>query len=207
MKICRVCKSDNLERTSSTALRVICCIVLLFIPFGIFFCWVPFVLEHKYDCINCGTESKASELLNVDWRERESYLEEYKKLESRLSTCINKWLHYDRKSIYKIVLYKGQLFAIDFKGNFLETFRIIKISDDNKKIILSSQVGSKFNIYRQYSNAENMDYSEFANEIISDKEKSILLKDSFEEIIKELKSNNLLFEGDIDFEEVDNSYS
>lgn len=196
MQVCRVCKSDNLERTSSTGLRIFCCIVLLFIPFGLFFCWIPFVLEHKYDCNNCGTQSKASELLSVDWRERESYLEEYRKLESRLSTCINKWLQYDMTSIYKIVLYKGQLFAIEFNGKFLDAFRIKKVSDDNKKIILSSKVGSKFNIYKP----ESMGYSKFANETISNIEKSILSNDSLDEIIRELKGNNLLSEDNIDIE-------
>lgn len=84
MKLCNNCKSDMLERTSSIGARIFVCImILLFIPFGIFLFWIPFVIPHRYECKKCGTESKENDLLEVDWREKEKILEEEKKLEEQ----------------------------------------------------------------------------------------------------------------------------
>jgi transcription initiation factor IIE alpha subunit len=79
MKVCPECKSDLLEDTSSTALRVVVCIVLLFIPFGIFICWVPFIFPRNYACKNCGADVPTPQ--DIDWREFEEKKEEYKELQ------------------------------------------------------------------------------------------------------------------------------
>lgn len=67
MKICPECKSDMLESNKSTALRVIAAVILLFIPFGLFFVWVPFVFPYSYTCKNCGQKVETPE--EMDWRE------------------------------------------------------------------------------------------------------------------------------------------
>lgn len=80
MKVYPECKSDMLEETSSIALRVIVCLILIFfIPLGIFFCWIPFVFPRKYACRNCGSDVPTPE--DIDWREIEEKKQEYKELQ------------------------------------------------------------------------------------------------------------------------------
>ncbi|MFZ5944682.1 MAG: hypothetical protein ACOYVD_11265 [Bacillota bacterium] len=74
MKLCPECKSDSIERSSSTGVRVVVCIILLFIPYGLFICWIPFVFSHTYRCNICGTDVKESDLIDLDWREKELML-------------------------------------------------------------------------------------------------------------------------------------
>ncbi|MBZ4655217.1 MAG: hypothetical protein JG781_2576 [Peptococcaceae bacterium] len=85
MKLCPKCHSDSIERTSSIGLRVVICIlILIFIPFGLLFCWIPFVFPHTYQCHNYGKDMKEEEVVEMDWREREALLEKEKRLEEKL---------------------------------------------------------------------------------------------------------------------------
>jgi DNA-directed RNA polymerase subunit RPC12/RpoP len=86
MKVCPECKSDMLEETSSTALRVVACIVLLFIPFGIFFCWIPFVFPRNYACKNCGADVPTPE--ELDWREIDEKKQEYKEIKENKQSMV-----------------------------------------------------------------------------------------------------------------------
>jgi DNA-directed RNA polymerase subunit RPC12/RpoP len=80
MKVCPECKSDMLEETSSTALRVVVCLILIFfIPFGIFFCWIPFAFPRKYACKNCGADVPTPQ--ELDWREVDEKKQEYKEVQ------------------------------------------------------------------------------------------------------------------------------
>src|SRR5699024_2418698 len=91
MELCPNCYSDNVERTSSTGLRVVVCIILLFIPFGLLICWVPSAFPHTYRCKHCANEGKEEELLSVDWRERETFIEKEKMLKETIDPLIGKW--------------------------------------------------------------------------------------------------------------------
>jgi len=71
MMHCPACKSDSIEKNSSIGLRVIACIILLFIPYGIFLCWIPFIIPYTFTCKVCGYSANENELISIDWREKE----------------------------------------------------------------------------------------------------------------------------------------
>lgn len=205
MEVCKVCMSDNLEKMSSTGLRVVICIVLIFIPFGFLICWLPFVFEHKYICKNCGTESKSSQLLKLDWREKEKFLEEYRELKDLMKPFINMWIIDYNETLYKIVLYKEQLFAIEFNRDKYKSYRIKGFKDDEIK--LDSNVGNKLKFYNTYSQ-ENRIISEFGKNVFKDIENNILSLDDYNKILDKLKENNLLKDDKVEViktEEVSNS--
>jgi len=102
VKLCPECKSDSIEKSYSIGLRVVVCIILLFIPFGIFFCWIPFVFPYTYRCKVCGTDVKEEELIDIDWREKEIMLEQYKIFEEKLAPFLDKWF-LEKEKVYKVV--------------------------------------------------------------------------------------------------------
>lgn len=121
MKVCPECKSDMLEETSSTVLRVIICLILIFIiPFGIFFCWIPFVFSRKYVCKNCGSDVSTPE--DIDWREIDEKKQEYKEVQE------NKRRAKETEEI--------QAFAIDDKDlpYSKDVEQLSHIKDDEKRI-------------------------------------------------------------------------
>src|SRR5690554_4192399 len=125
MKLCPECKSDSLVKTSSTGLRVIVCVVLLFIPYGLFFCWIPFVFPHSYRCNICGAELKAPDLLDLDWREREVLMEKHKQLETKLNPMLEHWVQDQQGSLGKIVKSKGQFLLLQVAKKDVKPFRIV----------------------------------------------------------------------------------
>ncbi|WP_100333370.1 hypothetical protein [Bacillus alkalisoli] len=63
-----------LEKKNFFAFKIPIAVVLVIIPGGIFFCWVPFLFPGTYGCKSCGREfSKPREM---DWREFEKYKKE-----------------------------------------------------------------------------------------------------------------------------------
>ncbi len=134
MKLCPECKSDNIERTSSTGLRVFACIVLLFIPYGFIICWVPFVFSHTFTCKNCGNTGKENELIQIDWREREQISEEFKKLQEKASIFSNKWFKDFDGNLYKIALSKTQPMVIKVENKALIPYRITDLEIEGQRV-------------------------------------------------------------------------
>ncbi|MCP8615400.1 hypothetical protein [Salirhabdus salicampi] len=79
MELCHECNSDVIEKQSNIGIKIFACIVLLFIPYGILICWVPFLFPPKYYCKQCG--HIMDEPKYVDWREFEKKKAEIKKEE------------------------------------------------------------------------------------------------------------------------------
>jgi len=125
MKVCPECFSDSIERTSSVGLRVVMCIILLFIPFGLFICWIPFVFPHTYRCNICGKEGKEEELIGMDWREKEILLEKQKAMEKNLEPTMGKWLKAE-ENLYKVTKGKGHLLLLQATE---EKFKLLRIDD------------------------------------------------------------------------------
>ncbi|MBY6037706.1 hypothetical protein KUV80_13630 [Fictibacillus nanhaiensis] len=69
MKLCPHCRSDLIERNNFYWVKIPIAIILLFIPFGFFICWVPFVISGDYECKNC--RRSFTNAKEVDWREFE----------------------------------------------------------------------------------------------------------------------------------------
>jgi len=153
MKLCPECKSDSLEKSSSTGLRVIICIILLFIPFGIFFCWIPFVFPHSYRCNVCGTDIKESELIDIDWREKEIILEQYKRFEDKLNPFLDKWNKDKNENLYKVVKGKGQFILLEFRDNDIYPARIIDFVSENgiNKLVIKKKLTSEFRVLELFS--------------------------------------------------------
>jgi quinol-cytochrome oxidoreductase complex cytochrome b subunit len=80
MKLCPNCKSDLIERHNYYVIKIIVAIILLFIPFGFFICWLPFVLSGNYHCKNCGEEFPDAK--EIDWREFEKMKQEKQQMEN-----------------------------------------------------------------------------------------------------------------------------
>lgn len=74
MKLCIHCESDLVVKKNFLAWKIPIAIILAFIPYGIFICWLPFLLPSKYACNNCGRE--LSQVKEVDWREFEKLKKE-----------------------------------------------------------------------------------------------------------------------------------
>lgn len=72
MKICHYCQSDMLEKRMFLFLKIPLAIILLFVPYGIYICWLPFLIPSNYACKKCGKEMQKPK--EIDWRE-------YKKIE------------------------------------------------------------------------------------------------------------------------------
>lgn len=149
MKLCPECKSDSLARTSSTGLRVIVCVVLLFIPYGFFFCWIPFILPHSFRCNICGAELKAPDLLDLDWRERDVLMEQHRRLEAKLNPMLDQWVADQQANLGKIVKSKGQFMLLQVAGQDVNPFRIVDYTalEQADELVLSEKISSEFRIF------------------------------------------------------------
>lgn len=143
MKICPECYSDNVERTSSIGVRLIICILLLFIPFGIFICWIPFVFPHRFICKVCGKDDKEELLVDVDWRESEILLENQKTLENNLKSKFDKWFILE-DNLYKVVKVRGYLLLVKVTEKNIDTLLIKDYSLDTNTIKVIGRLSSKF---------------------------------------------------------------
>lgn len=69
MKLCNRCESDLIKENNQMGLKVTIAIVLLFIPFGLFFIWAPFLIPKTVECKKCGS----TDIKELDWKEFEEY--------------------------------------------------------------------------------------------------------------------------------------
>jgi hypothetical protein len=148
MMLCPKCKSDTVERTSSTGARVIVCIILLFIPFGFLFCWIPFVFPHTYKCNVCGNEGKEEELLNVDWRERDDLMKEYENLGQKLYLLEDKWIKNQHSNLCKIVKTSGKVYLLELtESNNIGTYRILHyIEGEDLNTVIVKNISEDFSV-------------------------------------------------------------
>lgn len=63
------CESDRVEKQNFFALKIPIAIILTFIPYGIFMCWLPFIIPGNYACKRCGREFRKAKEIN--WQEYE----------------------------------------------------------------------------------------------------------------------------------------
>jgi hypothetical protein len=134
MNLCPYCLSDQIERTTSTGLRIVVCLILIFIvPFGFFFCWVPFVFSHKYRCLRCHEETKENDLLLLDWRDREQLLAYSKENHSSILPLIGQWINYNDR-LYKLVQKEQWVFLVEVKEQSVRTFALVSSSNDTLTI-------------------------------------------------------------------------
>ncbi|OEH93855.1 hypothetical protein [Bacillus solimangrovi] len=73
MKLCTHCDSDMVEKNNFLGFKIPIAIVLILIPYGIFVCWLPFIIPGNYICKNCGREFR--KVKEIDWREYEKMKE------------------------------------------------------------------------------------------------------------------------------------
>lgn len=146
MDICPKCKSDSVEKAYSIGLRVAICIIFIFIPYGIFVCWLPFVFPYKYDCQVCGSEIDASDIIKMDWREREELSKEHHELEEKIAPYIGKWIQDQDERILKLAKVKGQLLLVGNNEVKPRTYRVVGFNNENEvpEIKASSEVGRKY---------------------------------------------------------------
>ncbi|SCY10314.1 BRI3 family protein [Alkaliphilus peptidifermentans] len=142
MKVCPDCKSDVIEETSSTAIRVIFCIVILFLPFGIFFCWIPFIFPRKYRCKSCGNEGENSQLVDIDWRDKELIVKDEATLDEKIKPYLNNWFDSNDKQLFKIVTYKGNMLLVVLMEDNVKIYSIIEFSINSStyKIYLKDNI-------------------------------------------------------------------
>lgn len=167
MQVCKECKSDVVERTSSTAGRVVVCIILLFIPFGFLVCWVPFVFAHTYKCKNCGLEGKEDMLMDLDWREKDLMLDINNTSDS-MQPYIGKWLHNNFEA-YKLVSHKHQILLLSPTLEGIVPYKLIRCSNDEasttlhiKKLVSELGSLSEFLMSRdELEEFNNNDYNGF----------------------------------------------
>lgn len=134
MQLCPDCKSDTVERTSSTTLRVIGCLVLIFIiPFGLFFAWIPFVLPHTFRCHNCKRQGNESDLMHVDWRERDELLAEDRQLGQKLDPLKEYWFE-QMASLYKITDVNHMYILVKVSEASTTAFQIHDIIDNSLQV-------------------------------------------------------------------------
>ncbi|MDQ0254008.1 hypothetical protein J2S74_001381 [Evansella vedderi] len=131
MQLCPECKSDTVQRTSSTPLRVILCLILIFIiPFGLFFAWIPFVFPHTFECKNCGKQGNESELKQVDWREREMLLVNEKAFGNRLQPIMEYWFE-QMGYLYKITMENHMFVLVKVSEQEVVAYHIHDLKDSN----------------------------------------------------------------------------
>ncbi|GEL77761.1 LITAF-like zinc ribbon domain-containing protein [Tenuibacillus multivorans] len=192
MDICPECKSDDVEKTYSIGLRVVVCVILLFIPYGIFFCWIPFVFPYTHVCNVCGTELSSDQLLRMDWREREELLKEHQQLEEKLFPYLGKWIEDQEERLFKVAKGKGQIFLVEVNGTKkATTYRVVEYNEQNDvpEIKSSSKVGSKFRrVIQEAGDFVSFDENEYTNKTsLTELGKELLTKDEFNNI----KDNDL----------------
>ncbi|ABR48284.1 hypothetical protein Amet_2125 [Alkaliphilus metalliredigens QYMF] len=210
MKVCPECYSDNVERTSSIGARLFICIFLLFIPFGIFICWIPFVFPHRFICKVCGKDDKEEMMVAIDWRESEILLENQKTLENNLRPKFDRWFNFE-DSLYKIVKARGYLLLLKVTKNNIETLLIKEYSSDTNIIKTTSSLSNKFKALKTNSAANNsmnnsgynssiydsiinkMILTPIGNELITEEEFDSFKK-GIDNLFHFLESNQLLIE-------------
>lgn len=74
MKLCKRCESDLIVENNHFGIKIAIVIVLIFIPFGIFFVWAPFLIPKSVECKKCGS----SEIKELDWKEFEEFKKQFK---------------------------------------------------------------------------------------------------------------------------------
>ncbi len=181
MKICPQCTSDSHERTSSTGLRVVLCLILIFIvPYGFFICWVPFIFPHKFHCNVCGYHGKEEELLTLDWRESEELKEKHRELHESLQLVKDRWVQDTEHNSYKVVHGKGQYLLIKVQENNIVPYRIVGYHIDSKPniILIKDNLAENFNVTLSIS--KNVDKS---NIQLNDFGKTILMDEEFDEFL------------------------
>lgn len=130
VKLCPECDSDNIERSSSTGFRIFISLILIFIiPFGFLFCWVPFVLAHRYRCKHCFSEGKEASLVEIDWRDREKFLTKNAVLERTISPFVNKWFE-ENQGLYKVIQQKGLYLLVEIKIDDIKTYKITGVENN-----------------------------------------------------------------------------
>lgn len=207
MKLCPECKSDNIHRTSSTGLRVFGCIVLLFIPYGFFICWVPFIFFHTFACKNCGETGKERELIQIDWREREEIIEEFKKLQEKIKPYENMWFYDNDDSLNKILQTKNQPLIIRTEGEMLVPYRIKEFENDNDslKIEIKKNLSPHYKVsLRSFdyenennkNNEESSNLSKFGRSVITESEEEAFSQ-GIETFKKFLENSDKLLEKDV----------
>ncbi|WP_138414590.1 LITAF-like zinc ribbon domain-containing protein [Aquibacillus sediminis] len=189
MDICPICKSDDVEKTYSIGLRVLVCVILLFVPFGIFFCWIPFVFPYRHVCHVCGTDLSSDQLLRMDWREKEELLKEHQHLEEMVSPFLGKWVKDQEEGIFKVAKGKGQIFLVEIQGvRKVTTYRVVAYNEQNNvpEIKVSPKVGAKFrHVIKEAGDFISFDdETEYTNEpSLTELGKELLTEDEFNHII------------------------
>ncbi|RPF52078.1 hypothetical protein [Aquisalibacillus elongatus] len=196
MYLCPECKSDHVEKTYSIGLRVIVCIILLFIPYGILICWVPFVFPYKYICYLCGTETVNDQMLQIDWREREELAKEFFRFEEKIDPLLGEWIEDQDGRIFKVAKGKGQFFLVEVKDiENVTTHRIVDYIEEpnTSEIKASSKVGVN---YRRVLQNDPVDFSTDISTTkpdLTDLGKELLTEDEHKHIIdRDLDLNNWL---------------
>lgn len=139
MQLCPECHSDNVERSTSTGLRILVAFILVFfIPFGFLFFWLPFVFAHEFRCKHCLNQGKEEELLEIDWRERDKLLAETKIKEVKMETFINKWFA-ENQALYKVVKQKGFYLLVEMTVDKIRTY---KITDATESTLIVEDVST-----------------------------------------------------------------
>ncbi|SHJ88022.1 hypothetical protein SAMN02745751_03619 [Dethiosulfatibacter aminovorans DSM 17477] len=195
MQICKVCGSDILEKTSSTGLRVFLCIVLMFLPYGLLYCWLPLIREHTYICTNCGTESKASEIETIDSREMESRNHDYGKMVEEAEGLIDKWIMTDSNELCKLIYLKGQLFVVGVDSESAITYRMLKYKAEENLIVVDSRVGTKHQIYRTLVSGKGYNITDYGKTVMPLEEQGLIESGDYEHIVSTLAGKYSLIEG------------
>jgi hypothetical protein len=73
MKLCKRCESDLIKENNFIGLKIAIAVILLFLPFGIFFVWAPFLIPKSIECKKCGS----TEVMELDWKEFEEYKKQH----------------------------------------------------------------------------------------------------------------------------------
>ncbi|WP_188205589.1 hypothetical protein [Alkalibacillus aidingensis] len=197
MNICPKCKSDSLEKGYSMGLRVLVCLLLaIVVPFGILFCWIPFVFPYKYHCDVCGSDVDRDDVVQMDWREREELIKEHQQFEEKIAPFLGKWIEGDDGKIFKVAKGKGLLLLVEpFSEDEQETYRIVNYHDRGGEptIAVSPKVGKKYlhvtDVVGSFANGDPMEtaLTTIGRDLITEEEFD-LIKDSesdFYEVMKE----------------------
>ncbi len=167
----------------------------MFLPWGLLYCWLPFIKEHTYVCTNCGTESKASEIETIDSREMESRNQDYNTLVKESKDLIDKWIMTDSNELCKVIYLKGQLFIVGVDSESAITYRMLKYKAEENMIVVDSRVGTKHQIYRTMVNGKGYDITDYGKTVMSLDEQDLIKSGNFEQIVSTLEMKYSLVEG------------
>ncbi|WP_078552067.1 hypothetical protein [Bacillus alkalicellulosilyticus] len=115
------------------------CLILIFlIPYGVFVCWVPFILPHKFSCSNCFNNGKEAELVSIDWRDREKLIEQEKAFEEDVLPLMEKWFEREGK-LFKLSRREQKNWLIEVSNDNTRIFRI-KYYRDNTLYLIETEL-------------------------------------------------------------------